>query len=437
MLTSMLAVAAVAIVLFAIPLGLVVGRLYKSQETTRLEREATRAVGAVPASGLSGVDPVEAPFAPHGLRLAYYDDHGRLVAGKGPANGGRAVDDALHGRVGETDGANLVVAVPIQQDEKVVGVARAAESTASLHARVYTTWAAMLGLGILALAAAAVLARRQARRLAAPINDIENLAIRLGAGDFAAHIDPHDVPELDRAADALNRTATQLGELITRERAFTADVSHQLTTPLTSLRLGLEGAVLTPGTDPRAAISEAIVEVDRLQRTVTTLLAIARDVPSQGSCDAGRCCVEVAERHFGTLAAAGRPLRVDIGDQLPLAACSADALQELIEVLVDNAERHGRGAVTLRARAVGAGVVIDVEDEGPGITRAPAEIFERRVSRANGHGIGLALARAIADAHGARLQLARPAPHPLFSIALVGAAAGPHDAGRDSLSLLG
>jgi signal transduction histidine kinase len=111
-------------------------------------------------------------------------------------------------------------------------------------------------------------------------------------------------------------------------------------------------------------------------------------------------------------------LRVDVEDALPLARCAPDALREIIEVLVENAERHGRGAVKIRARRLDPGVIVDVEDEGPGITGDPEAIFERRGPRASGTGIGLALARAVAEAHGARLRLTRAAPHPVFSIML-------------------
>ena len=313
----------------------------------------------------------------------------------------------------------LAVAVPIHDEESVVGVARASESMRGLHAKTYATWLAMFGIGLLTLGAAALLARRQARRLAVPIGDIEDLAVRLGDGDFAARIDPHDVPELARAADALNSTAIQLGDLITRERSFTADVSHQLATPLTSLRLGLESARLNPAADRDAALAAAVSEVDRLQRTVTTLLAVARDAPvASESCDVGRCCLEVADRHRGSLAAVGRPLRVDIEDGVAAARCAPDALRELVEVLVDNAEKHGGGTVNIRVRSLGPGVVIDVEDEGVGILGDPESAFERRGPRARGHGIGLALARAVADAHGARLRLTRAAPRPIFSIML-------------------
>ena len=419
MLTSMVGVAALAVLLFALPLAVAVGRLYKGREVTRLEREATRAIGALPASGLRGTDPVEVPATVHGMSLAYYDTRGTLVIGAGPRAGGRDVTGALAGRVSEASGSTLSVAVPIHDEESVVGAARASESMSHVHALTYGTWAAMFGIALLALAAGALVARRQARRLAVPIGDIESLAVRLGDGDFAARIDPHDVPELARAANALNRTAVRLGDLIERERSFTADVSHQLSTPLTSLRLGLEGALLTEGIDREAAIADAAAEVQRLQATVITLLALARDAPiAPAACDAGSICAEVADRHRGDLAAAGRPLRLDVDASVPMARCAPDALREIIEVLVDNAKCHGRGAVKIRVRQMGPGIVVDVEDDGDGIRGDPEAIFDRRGPRATGHGIGLALARAVADAHGARLLLTRAAPNPVFSIML-------------------
>jgi signal transduction histidine kinase len=416
----MVGVAAVAIVLFALPLGIAVNRLYKSREVTRLEREATRAVGAIPASGFGGADPLEVPTAPSGITLGYYDARGRLAAGRGPQRGGREVVSALTGRVSESGAGSLAVAVPIHDEEAIVGAARAAESMNRVHDRTYATWAAMLGIGLIALVIAALLGRRQARRLSIPINDIEALAVRLGDGDFTARVDPHDVPELARAANALNQTATRLGDLMTRERSFTADVSHQLATPLTSLRLSLESALLIPGIDQPAAIEDAVAEVERLQHTITTLLALARDTPlASAVCDVGRACSDVAERHRGSLAAAGRPLRLDIAHGLPDARCSADALREIVEVLVDNAERHGAGAVVILGRRAGAGIVVEIEDEGAGIAGDTARVFERKSRAGTGHGIGLALARALADAHGARLRLTRAAPHPVFSIVLL------------------
>ena len=323
-------------------------------------------------------------MAPVGITLGYYDLQGNLVAGAGPRSGGREVRAALTGRVTESSAGSLAVAVPIPDEDKIIGVARASESMSRINDRTYATWAAMLGLGLLALVVAALFGRRQARRLSLPINDIEALAVRLGDGDFAASIDPHDVPELARAAEALNQTAIRLGDLVTRERSFTAAVSHQLSTPLTSLRLGLESALLTPGIDQRVAIEEAVAEVERLQRTVTTLLALARDAPAGVvECDVATVCAEVAARHRATIAAAGRELSLDLDHEIPRARGSADALREIVEVLVDNAERHGRGTVSIRTRLAGRGVVVEIEDEGDGIVGDTARIFERQSSRSH------------------------------------------------------
>jgi signal transduction histidine kinase len=276
-------------------------------------------------------------------------------------------------------------------------------------------------IGLLAVALAAAIARWQSTRLVEPIDDVARMAARLGDGDFAARVAPTGVPELDRTADSLNRTAQRLGDIVGRERGFTTDVSHQLNTPLTSLRLGLESALMTPGVDTEAALREAVDEVERLQSTVATLLAFARD--RDGATDAhgdvAQVCNEVAERARPALAAIGRPLRVDIDPALPFVRCPPDVLREIIAVLLDNARQHGAGSITISGRRAGHGAVVEVSDEGAGIADASA-IFERHSPDATGHGIGLALARSLAEAHESRLHLTRAAPRPTFTLALSG-----------------
>jgi len=426
----MVLVTVLAVVLFGVPLGLAASRLYREREVSRLAREATRAAGALPAGGLGGPDPVDLPTAPAGVQLALYDAGGARVTGTGPSRGGTEVGTALHGRVTDDhDGAWLAVAVPLHDEEQVVGAARAAVRWDAVTRATYRSWLVMAAFGAGAVLLAGAVARWQSSRLVAPVEGVASLAVRLGDGDFGARIDPSGVPELDRATEALNRTAGRLGDLIARERAFTANVSHQLNTPLTSLRLGLESALVTPGADPGASIGQAIVEVDRLQATVATLLSVARDAqPDRDAvCDVARVCADLEERWRGVLGAAGRPLRTAVDSGLPMVRCPADVLSEILAVLVDNGRVHGAGTVTVTARRAGTGVVIDVTDEGEGLDGDVAGVFRRRSSEAGGHGIGLALARSLAEAHGARLEVTRPGPLPVFAVALPGAPAESRD----------
>ena len=87
-------------------------------------------------------------------------------------------------------------------------------------------------------------------------------------------------------------------------------------------------------------------------------------------------------------------------------------------MLVDNALRHGSGAISVRARPGGSGAVIEVADQRSGVTGDPARIFDRRTSNAGSHGIGLALARSLAEAEGARLTVVRPGPAPVFTLVM-------------------
>jgi signal transduction histidine kinase len=227
------------------------------------------------------------------------------------------------------------------------------------------------------------------------------------------------VPEVDEVAAALDRTAQRLGELVARERAFSADASHQLRTPLQALRLELEGLQLRLAGAPAPELDAALEQVDRLQETIQVLLALARDRPRGAQrCDLREVLAGVRDRWNGPLAAVGRPLRVRESDDALIVQAGEGPIREIVEVLVANAEAHGAGTVTLTVGRSEGWVSLTVADEGAGFGPDPEQAFTRRGAGAEGHGIGLALARALAHAEGGRLSVARGGPHPEVTLTL-------------------
>ncbi len=396
--TSTVAVMALALLLFGVPLGWALGHVYRDQQLTRLQQAATIAAGSVPAEGLHSADPIEPPSSPGGISLGYYDGSGSLSAGRGPARGDAVLAGALggHPQQGQV-GSRLVTAVPIIVNETTVGAVEAFSPAVAVTWRTERTWLAMLALAVAALAVATVIAIWQSRRLAAPVADIVSAADRLGQGDFALEARRSGIAELDRAAATLEATSAQLGELMERERAFTANASHQLRTPLTALRLNLENALETPGVDGRAAVANAVTEVDRLQDTLDQLLALARTGALPGRRAPVADILAALERRWHPLLAErGRRLHVTAG-QVPTGRTAPATLGQVLDILVDNATTHGRGTVEVIAAAPAGGVSVEVVDEGEGVSRA------RAPSATAGHGLGLALARSLVEATGGRL----------------------------------
>jgi signal transduction histidine kinase len=308
--------------------------------------------------------------------------------------------------------------VPVAAGEGVAGAVRASSSRRVVQGRVVGAWAAMLGLASFAALCAVLLARVQARRVARPLEQLEEMAEQLGDGNFAVRAAPSGIAEIDGAGDSLNRTAERLGDLVARERAFSAQASHQLRTPLTGLRLGLDSALSSPDGDLRAAAAEAIVAADQLERTIDDLLALARGGAATGEAlDVGAFLEDVRARWHGLLAAAGRPLRVVEEDAPPVCA-SVAAIRQILEVFMDNAYRHGKGTVTITARDSGGALAIDVADEGSAVLpRVPVTPPSPLASPdAEGSGrkprrLGLTLARTLAEAEGGRILLSgSPSP---------------------------
>ena len=273
----------------------------------------------------------------------------------------------------------------------------------------------MAGLSLLAVGVAVALAFRQVRRFTRPLEQLAGAAARLGSGDARPRGLRYGLPELDQVAEGLDRSARQVSDLLTAEREFASDASHQLRTPLTALSMRLE-EMIAAADDPAAVRAEgeaALSQTERLTEVVTQLLGRTRSVgpavPEFAGID-DILAQQVAEWE-PAFRRANRKLEVS-GDKGLRAYVTPGTLAQVIATLLDNALVHGAGTVTIRTSRTPKSVVIEVRDEGQGV---PAElvprIFERNVSgRPQGTGLGLALARAVAEGDGGRVVLVRPKP---------------------------
>jgi len=408
-------VAGCAVLLFALPLAVVLQRSYRDEELLRLQRDTDAATRGIDLSS-SPTDQIELPSFTG--QIGIYTITGRRIRGAGPRIPDPATASAL--RTGAPSAAapdgRLVVAVPLRNGERVAGIVRAQRTQANVSRRAHRAWLALaaLGAGVVALAVLAALAL--GRRLARPLESLAAAAHRVGEGDFAARAEATNIPEIDEVGAALNTGSRRIGELMSRERAFSADASHQLRTPLAALRLELETLTLSsPARGPELAAS--LAQVDRLEVTIETLLGLARGTPpGEQKVDLAQAMRGLEARWHGPLAVEGRPLRMVIDVERAVAAISPAVLDEIVEVLMNNARFHGRGAVTVAVRRVGDAFTLEVSDQGPGFGSNVEQAF-RRGSGA-GHGIGLALARSLAHAEGARLQITRSGPPPTVSLLL-------------------
>ena len=410
---AIVGIATAAVVLFAVPLALVLRSSYQDEELALLQRDTIAATRTIDFGSAS--DPIELPES--GDTIAVFDTGGRLVAGSGESSRGDLVQRVqADGRAAQSvERGQLTVAVPLLDGERIDGVVLATRSDEAVVSRTRAAWLRIAALAAAVLAAAALAAFVVGRRLAQPLERLATSARRLGDGDFAVRSQPSGVDEVDAVGSALNVTAQRLDDLIGRERAFSADASHQLRTPLSALRIELEAMELGGADAPE--LSAALEQVDRLQTTIDTLLNAARDSGAGTAQTDLRALLDQAAPRWRK-GLGGRRLRVVVQARDPTAGASSAVVSEVLDVLVGNSNRHGEGAITITVRDGGKGVAVDVSDEGDGLSGDPERLFERRSASAGDHGIGLALARSLAHAEGGQLTVTDPGPKPVFTLLL-------------------
>ena len=413
---AMVAVAA-ALVLFAVPLAVLVRASFFDQAHRELERAALAAAVRV-GPHFASTDPAELPVERAGRQVGVYDLHLRLQAGDGPVVADAVTRKASAGVIadGQVNDA-LVAAVPVSSAEDIVGVVRASVSTGAVWLRVAGAWVLLTLLATLALVVAVLVARRQARLLSEPLEALSATSQRVADGDLTARAEVSAIPEIHRLARTHNAMLDRLTQLLDTERHFSADASHQLRTPLAGLQLGLEAALASahrnPDVDSTPALLEASAQVRRLSETVEEFLRLTKLRPSDSPAAPRRPIVDVLadieNRWHGPLAGQGRRLSIRLPADLAAVPVPGGVAAQILDVLLDNTLRHGRGVVMVSVHEMGEAVTIRVSDEGSLLLDSRL-LFQRGTSGGAGHGIGLALARSMAEGAGGRLYVVQAAP---------------------------
>jgi signal transduction histidine kinase len=399
---STLAVVLVVIAVFGVSLVLVETRTISASAHERVESEAVRLASIVDARVL-GEEDVSAAI------LENQVEAGRHAVITLP--GGRVIE------IGDQPSGDVIHATTRGEGGETV---RVEEPRSEVTREVGRTLLIIGGVALLAVIAAILLAVRQANRLASPLTDLAETAERLGSGDPRPRNKRYGVPELDRVADVLDRSAERIGRMLTAERRLAADASHQLRTPLTALSMRLEEITLTDDLKTsREEAAIALTQVERLTDVVQRLLTNSRD-PRTGSAvsfDIDEVIHQQIAEWRPAYRSAGRAI-VTSGKRHLEAMGTPGAVAQVLAALIENSLMHGGGTVALRTRVVGNQAVIEVTDEGPGIPAdLGARIFERTISGHNSTGIGLAVARDLAEADGGRLEMLQTQP-PVFGLFL-------------------
>ena len=398
------------------------------KQPLHLEDEAIVAVG--PGGRLFDIDrPLQVPPLPGGL-LASDLSTADLLAGR-----------AVSGRRGSI----VYAAAPFKADVIVAGRLVPALTQAVILTRrpptgLRQSWPWFLIGSALALGAAVVAGDRLSRRITGPLKSAELVTRRIAGGDLAAHVTlPGGAdPELVSLARSINTMAEELARSRGLERQFLLSVSHDLRTPLTSIRGFAEAIADGAAPDSRRAAEVIASESRRLERLVRDLLDLAK-------LDAHRFALQVqrvdlaelvADTGEGFLPAAegfGLDLTIEPGrpGTMPVSA-DPERLAQVIANLVENALKYAGHRVVVSAAVSDGGPVLRVEDDGPGIaTEDLSRVFERlytsravapppgpdgpprpdgatRRGRQLGSGLGLAIVAELVQAMGGAVRAESP-----------------------------
>ncbi|MDX3187204.1 HAMP domain-containing sensor histidine kinase [Streptomyces sp. MN03-5084-2B] len=423
---------AIAIGAFTVPVAFVLTAQLRGDVETSVRREADTAALLLSAGDLPSRQALARLAEAYGKETP-----GRLdaVLADGttpgplpvpPAPDDPAFRDALAGRgsvrwthAAALDADGLVLTVPARDATgRVTGAIRVSYPSAPMEARQLQIWGFRAVLAVAVLVVAAFLGAFLARRLTRPFRELNQMAGRLRDGELTARAEESGPDETRTLARTLNNAAETIDTLVRAQRAFIADASHQLRTPLTALRLSLDN--IADGVhDPEVHedVDQATAEVVRMSRLVNGLLTLAKAEAAIAAPEPVRVADAVAGRLGVWRSVAtdrGVELRQDDADADLLAMVSPGHLEQVLDNVLSNALEVSPdgGAVTVSSGRRAGHAVLEIADDGPGMSEAERsrafDRFWRGQGRTgpSGSGLGLAIVKQLVTDDGGTVSLA-------------------------------
>jgi signal transduction histidine kinase len=439
LLVSYLIITVIVLVMLELPLAIFYRQRQIDRLTINTERDAT-VLASLYEDALqsnTSVDPTTADKyeADTGARVVVVDDNGMSVIDTG-ASTNRDFSTrpefvtALRGerssgtRRSDTLNTDLLyVAVPVASGGVVHGAVRVTLDTHAVAQRVHQFWLGLVAVAAVVLLVTAGVGWVLAQSITRPIRRLQHTAHRFGEGDLTpATPDPSAPPELAELESTLNSMAVRLDALIDRQRAFVADASHQLRTPLTALRLRLEnlGSMTSDATET-SEIDRAVEEITRLSTLVGELLQLAR--AEQPALFTVIDLVGAARDRVDTWGAVADQSDVTLtleaaADEL-LVTMVAGGLEQVLDNLLDNAIRAAPAGSTILVRASAGSAMheLSIADQGAGLSpeaqRHALDRFWQADTTVSGSGLGLALVDTLVSVSGGTVVLGDNVPNGL------------------------
>lgn len=409
------AISSMIVLAFVIPLGLLVRTLAEDRAVASAER---RTEGLVPV--LATVDNtnelthvIDALNASDAGPVSVFLTDGRVI-GAAAAND----DNVSLARLGQAFNVDApggtAVYVPVQVPNGGWDVIRVFVPDDRLRSGVYPAWILLAGLGLGLVVVATAVADRLGKAIVRPVDDLAVTAERLSDGDLDARVEIGGPPEIVEVGHTLNHLAARISELLTAEREEVADLSHRLRTPVTALRLDVDG--LPDGEDKERLVADA----DALARAVDRLITEARRTVRVGVGAASDLVAMTRDRVSFWAALAdeqGRAYDLSVPEHTLVVAVPHDDLEAALDALLGNVFAHTPDGTAFRVRvepienegddrSTGQPppcARITVDDDGPGIDSDRA--IERGSSGGGSTGLGLDIVRRTAEASGGSLAL--------------------------------
>ena len=422
----MTAMAALVAMALAIPMVLLVANDQRAAFISDLEVETLSAASVLSSEPVEQWDTtVESVAAATGARVVVVDDSLLLIADSDNSGLDRSFDrpeiqSALDGsltsdiRFSSTLGTDLrYVAAPVVKGDRVVAAVRLSLPEDVVISAVRSTQGWLTVFVIAVIVAAAGIAWLLARSIAAPLEEVADVA-RVLPEDLDLRAQEHRGPrEVREVAVALNSTASRLGDMVHRAERVAADASHHLRTPLTGVRLRLE-AIEETSQDP-AIIAEAAAatsEVDRLTRRIDQVLALAKgDAATLAPEDVDMTTVVADRVAASEFLAADRGVTIgaDIESDVRVRAVMGSVSRAADEI-IGNSLSYARSRIDVSVSTDGAFGVLRVDDDGPGIPAGERAGVLQRFARGSsavpgGSGLGLALVSESAAATGGSVRV--------------------------------